>query len=45
MKRKMQEGDRNFENMLQRFAKLPPYLMQIFYLYRAFAKFSLSAYQ
>jgi tetratricopeptide (TPR) repeat protein len=45
MKRKTAEGDHNFANILERFPQLTPFLQKIFYLYRAFAKFSLSAYR
>jgi len=42
MKRKVAEGDNNFTNLLNKYKNLPMSLRKIFYLYQAFAKFSLS---
>lgn len=44
MKRKVAEGDRNFTLLQEKPQDLPPFLKKIFYLYQAFAKFSLSQY-
>jgi tetratricopeptide (TPR) repeat protein len=44
MKRKVAEGDRNFTALSAKSQYLPSFLKKIFYLYQAFAKFSLSHY-
>lgn len=45
MKRKIQDGDHNFEYLIEHYPKLTPYIQKIFYLYRAFGKFMLSNYE
>lgn len=45
MKRKIQDGDKNFQYLVEHYPQLTSYIKKIFYLYRAFGKFMLSKYE
>lgn len=45
MKRKIEEGDSNFQKLTSKYPELCPELRNIFFLYRAFAKFCRSQFE